>query len=110
MKNKKKEPMATMTKFLLTLFIFIVLFVITNTIIFCIKGEIPDTLVEAVFTAAFGELSATGLIKIFKTISFKSKNPEKLCEEVANDFEKFEVDYMDENDEEADSVEEIEFG
>lgn len=53
-------------KVLVSIALFLLLFVITMIVVFCIKGSIPDTLVISVFGATVGEVSVTGWIKTTK--------------------------------------------
>lgn len=58
--------------------IFILIFVISMTFIFCIKGSVPDTLIVAVFGACTGEASILGWIKTIKTKNGGKSNEEKI--------------------------------
>ena len=52
-----------MKKVLICIFVFLFFFTILMTLIFLIRGSVPDTLVIAVFGACAGEYSICGLIK-----------------------------------------------
>lgn len=58
--------MKTSNKVLLTLAVFLSLFVVVMILTFFIKDSIPDTLVTCVFAACTGELSVLGWIKTVK--------------------------------------------
>lgn len=57
---------------------FLLIFVITMIIVFCVVGDIPDTLVTCVFAACTGEFGILGWIKTTKE---KNKLPELPPEE-----------------------------
>ena len=44
----RKKTMKTRNKILIIVSIFLLVFIITMTIIFCVKGTVPDTLIEKV--------------------------------------------------------------
>lgn len=47
MKTRKKT-MKTRNKILIIVSIFLLVFIIAMTVIFCVKGSVPDTLIEKV--------------------------------------------------------------
>lgn len=47
MKTRKKR-MKTRNKILIIVSIFLLVFIIAMTVIFCVKGSVPDTLIEKV--------------------------------------------------------------
>lgn len=59
MKKKIKYSKVVVTSLLLT----VLLFTIVMTVIFCVKGAVPDSLVTAFFVFAGGEAGILGLIK-----------------------------------------------
>lgn len=58
--------MKLMDSILKWLAVFLLLFILTMIVIFCIKGEVPDTLITCVFGACTGEISIMGWIKTTK--------------------------------------------
>lgn len=67
--------MKTMDKILIILAVSLAIFVIAMTIIYCITGGIPDTLVTCVFAICGGECGAMAWIK-----TAKERNKERLFE------------------------------
>ena len=61
--------MKFLDKVLIILAVFLLIFVVTMIVIFCVKDNVPDTLIISVFGACTGEVSICGLIK-----SIKEKN------------------------------------
>lgn len=59
--------MKTMDRILKYIFIFLIIFTLVNMVIFCVKGAVPDTLIQYVFIACTGEFSAMGVIQTTKT-------------------------------------------
>lgn len=76
--------MSTSKKIVYIAGIFLIIFVITMIIVFCVVGDIPDTLVGCVFGACTGEFGILGWIKTTKE---KNKPPEELLpvDEVINE-------------------------
>lgn len=58
--------MSTSKKIVYIAGIFLIIFVITMIIVFCVVGDIPDTLVGCVFGACTGEFGILGWIKTTK--------------------------------------------
>lgn len=60
--------MKTSNRVLLILGVFVLAFIIAMIVIFCVKGAVPDTLIQ--YTLGAGGVEATALagIKIVKTI------------------------------------------
>ena len=58
-KRKNKYSKVVITCLLMT----VVLFTIVMTVIFCVKGSVPDSLVTSFFVFAGGEAGILGLIK-----------------------------------------------
>ncbi|MBQ0067374.1 MAG: hypothetical protein KBS60_04215 [Phascolarctobacterium sp.] len=56
-----------MDKYLRSIAIFLVLYIVVDLIIFCIKGCEPSTLTMYIFIAATGECGFMGWIKTAKT-------------------------------------------
>lgn len=56
----------TMDKILIILAVFLLLFIVTMIIIFCVKDSVPDQLIICVFAACTGEVSIMGWIKTTK--------------------------------------------
>lgn len=53
--------------YLISIIVFMALFTIAMIIIFCIKGFLPDTLIQMAFTYFLGECGVCGIIKAFNT-------------------------------------------
>lgn len=64
MKNLK-----TSNLILIILGIFILTFIITMTVIFCVKGSVPDTLIQYTLGAGGVEAVLCAAIKIAKVVS-----------------------------------------
>lgn len=62
-KPKKESAMGTMDKILVFLGVITVLFVIAMTVIFCIKGAVPDVLITCFFGLVGGECGVMGMIQ-----------------------------------------------
>lgn len=67
--------------------LFLLAFIVTNEIIFCITGSIPDTLVDKVLDASLIECVVTGLITMTKTIvkHLKGDDDEIFSDDSADD-------------------------
>lgn len=72
--------MKTTNKILIILAVFLLIFTAGMIAIFCVKGEVPDTLITCVFAACTGELSVCGWIK-----TTKDKNKEVDYDEIETD-------------------------
>lgn len=59
----KKDSLKFSKKVLLSLFIFLFLFIITCFIGFFVTGDEPTTLITCVFAASIGEFSVLGYLK-----------------------------------------------
>ena len=46
--KSRKKTMKTRNKILIIVSIFLLVFIIAMTVIFCVKGSVPDTLIEKV--------------------------------------------------------------
>ena len=64
----KKKSIKTLTVILLAVGVFDVLFIITMIIIFCIKGAVPDVLIQCVLGASGMEALFSAAIQICKII------------------------------------------
>lgn len=62
----KLKTLNTSTAILLAIGVFMVLFIITMIIIFCIKGAVPDTLIQYTLGAGGVEAILLAAIKISK--------------------------------------------
>lgn len=86
-----------MKKIIITMAVFLLIFTIVMIVVFMITGNIPDSLVVAVFAACVGEGSITGLIQKTKINKGKlSESEEIITDECDNCY-----------DEDEDSDEEI---
>lgn len=54
--------------YLISIISFMILFTITMIIVFCVKGHLPDTLIQMAFTYFLGECGVCGVIKAIQTI------------------------------------------
>lgn len=63
-RRKKKNQQVRFSKVIVAaVLVSVVAFTVTMTIIYCIKGGVPDSLVTAFFAFAGGEAGVLGLIK-----------------------------------------------
>ena len=63
-------------KYVITNFVFVMSFIVTMIIIFCIKGSIPDALVDLVKYVCSAEFVGLSWIKTTKTKHKKEDNNE----------------------------------
>lgn len=68
MDKKLEKAMHTMDVILASIAVFLLLFTVTMIVIFCVKDNVPDTLITAVFTACTGECGAMAVIQGIKTM------------------------------------------
>ena len=68
--------MKTTNKVLLILGIFLLAFIICMIVIFCVKGAVPDTLIQMVLGAGGVESLALAGIKVSKVINGKKEEAE----------------------------------
>lgn len=68
-REKSRQGMNTSGKVLILLGVFLLAFVVTMTVIFCVKGMVPDTLIQCVMGSGGLECLALAGIKISKVIS-----------------------------------------
>ena len=69
----KKKGMKTLTVILLTVGVFDLIFITTMIIIFCIKGVVPDVLIQCVLGASGVEAFVSAAIQICKIIFEKER-------------------------------------
>lgn len=69
----KKKGMKTLTVILLTVGVFDLIFITTMIIIFCIKGIVPDVLIQCVLGASGVEAFVSAAIQICKIIFKKER-------------------------------------
>lgn len=74
--SKKRR---TSNLILLILGIFILAFIISMEVIFCVKGSVPDMLIEGVLGAGKLEALLLAAIKISKVIVGEKTNDDKEC-------------------------------
>ena len=72
----QKKKMKTLTAVLLAVGIFDVLFIVAMTVIFCVVGSVPDTLIQCVLGASGVEAFVSAAIQITKTIYEKKPEAE----------------------------------
>lgn len=72
-----KKDMKALDVVLIFIAIFIVLFVIANMIIFCIKDSTPDTLIMSVFGCGIAELAFSAWIEVRKKKNKKKEEVEE---------------------------------
>lgn len=68
--------MKTSDRVLLILGVFILAFIVSMIVIFCVKGAVPDTLIQCVLGAGGLEALLLAGIKIVKTIFGETKEEE----------------------------------
>ena len=68
-KRLNKKQRKTSTVVLVLLGIFALLFIIAMTIIFCVKGSVPDTLIQYTLGAGGVEAVALSAIKVSKVVA-----------------------------------------
>lgn len=101
MKNGKQK-LGTMDLILLLLGIFLTLFTAAMTVIHCITGSTPDTLITCVFGICGVEGGVMGWIKTSKNKLQKRKFKDQTCINSANN-----SNYTSNNCEESEDFEEI---
>lgn len=65
-KRRRRKKRKTMDTILVALAVFLLVFVVTMIVLYCVTGGIPDVLCTCVFAACTGELSVCGWIKTNK--------------------------------------------
>lgn len=68
-KTKKSKKMKTSNLILVILGIFILAFIITMIVIFCVKDSVPDTLIQYTLGAGGVEALLLALIKVSKVVT-----------------------------------------
>lgn len=78
--NKQRKPLNTLMKVLISLALFLLAFIVSMIVIFCVKGSVPDVLIEAVLDGSKLEAFLCAAIQITNIITGK-KDKEKENEE-----------------------------
>ena len=73
MKGRRLPEKKTSNIVLLALGLFALAFIVARTVIFCVKGSVPDTLIQYTLGAGGVEAAALSAIKISKTV--KGEHP-----------------------------------
>ena len=73
-KRVTKKQRKTSNTVLLALGLFILAFIISMTVIFCVKGAVPDTLIQYTLGAGGVETVVLAAIKISKVVSGEKTN------------------------------------
>ena len=68
MKGRRLPKKKTSNTVLLALGLFFLVFIVAMTVIFCVKGAVPDTLIQYTLGAGGVEAAALSAIKISKTV------------------------------------------
>ena len=68
MKGRRLHKKKTSNIVLLALGLFALAFIVAMTVIFCVKGSVPDTLIQYTLGAGGVEAAALSAIKISKTV------------------------------------------
>ena len=68
MKGRRLPKKKTSNTVLLALGLFALVFIVIMTVIFCVKGSVPDTLIQYTLGAGGVEAAALSAIKISKTV------------------------------------------
>ena len=63
---QKNKKLSGLDKYIIFSFTILIIFTIVCIVIFCLKGDIPDTLVTSVFGVWGGELLLCAMIKRLK--------------------------------------------
>ena len=71
------KHMRTSSRVLVILGVFALAFIIAMTVIFCVKGSVPDTLIQYVLGAGGVEATALAAIKAVKVWTGKDKEREE---------------------------------
>jgi len=77
MSGKREKQRRTSNTVLLVLALFLLAFITAMTVIFCIKGSVPDTLIQYTLGAGGVEAVVLAGIKIAKTVSGESAGEEE---------------------------------
>lgn len=76
-RGKKKDKLKTSNLILLAIGMFIVTFIISMEVIFCVKGSVPDTLIQYTLGAGGVEVFVLAAIKISKVVVGEKVNLEQ---------------------------------
>ena len=71
------KNMSTSNLVLVVLGVFALAFIVAMIVIFCVKGSVPDTLIQCVLGAGGVEASALAVIKAVKVWTGKDKHTEE---------------------------------
>lgn len=69
MKGRRLQKKKTSNTVLLALGLFALVFIVIMTVIFCVKGSVPDTLIQYTLGAGGVEALALSAIKVSKVVS-----------------------------------------
>ncbi len=69
--------MSTSNRVLVILGLFALAFIVAMIVIFCVKGSVPDTLIQCVLGAGGVEASALAVIKAVKVWTGQGKHTEE---------------------------------
>lgn len=72
-KRIAKKERKTSNIILIVLGVFLLSFIVTMIVIFCVTGSVPDTLIQCVLDTSKIEALALGAIKISKVIRGKER-------------------------------------
>lgn len=75
-KRKTKKKRKTSNVVLAIIGVFILTFIIAMTVIFCVKGSVPDTLIQCTLGAGGVEALLLAAIKISKVVVGEKPNKE----------------------------------
>ncbi len=75
-KPKKRSLLNTMDKILIIVGSFLLAYITTMTVIYCVNGSYPETMTHDIIYGCLGEGGIMGIIKVFNTI-FKKKDQEQ---------------------------------
>lgn len=70
----KRKKLKTSNTVLIVLGVFLLAFIITMIVIFCVKGSTPDTLIQYVLGAGGVETLALAIIKVAKVFAGEKVN------------------------------------
>lgn len=70
----KRKKLKTSNTVLIVLGVFLLAFIITMIVIFCVKGSTPDTLIQYVLGAGGLETLALAIIKVAKVFAGEKVN------------------------------------
>ena len=71
MKGRRLPKKKTSNTVLLALGLFALVFIVIMTVIFCVKGSVPDTLIQYTLGAGGIEALALSAIKVSKVVSWE---------------------------------------